>query len=172
MLAKSLADTVAGKPRPVRQHQPGVDGPSDLKERDDPMPILHSRPARTPLLVSLEWLAGNFPHLCGGGVLIGASTAIADAGAPGVVTWPIGLLSVWPLGVVVRETVHNVRSWHIRQRRMHAEFLRAAAAEADRIYVVAERAVPQPAQLPASRPALPPAHAIVVDGQVAEREPR
>lgn len=143
------------------------------------MPILHSQPARTPLLVGLEWLLENFPYLGGGGVLIGASTALADAGAPGVVTWPIGLLSVWPLGVVVRETVHSVRCWHIRQRRLHDQLLRAAAAEQDeadqhrRTYVAAERAVPQqPAQLPAPRPTLPPARAMVIEGQVAERESR
>lgn len=139
------------------------------------MPIFHPRPARTPLLVGLEWFLENFPQLCGGGVLITASATIADYGAPSVVTLPIGLLSAWPLGVVVRETVHSVRCWHIRQRRLHAEFLRASADQPEPTHAPAERVTVAPAPLPAAQPrpaALPPARSLVVEGEVVEREPR
>lgn len=129
------------------------------------MPIFHPRPARTPLLVGLEWFVENFPQLCGGGVLITASATIADYGAPSLVTLPIGLLSAWPLGVVVRETVHSVRCWHIRQRRLHAEFLRKTSDQPRSTFVAAERvADAAPAQLEPA--ALEPARPLVIEGEV------
>lgn len=137
------------------------------------MPIFHPRPARTPLLVGLEWIVENFPQLCGGGVLITASTTIADYGAPSVVTLPLGLLSAWPLGIVVRETVHSVHCWHIRQRRLHAESLRESADQPEPTYAPAERITGALASAPQVRPsALPPARSLIVEGEVVDTEPR
>lgn len=136
------------------------------------MPILHPRPGRTPLLVGLEWFAFHAPQLAGGGALITAGTLAADYGAPTAVSLPLGLLSAWPLGVVVRETVHSVRCWQLRQ--LHAEFLRASADQREPIYTPAERVTVAPAELPAeARPAeLPPARSRVIEADVAETELR
>ncbi|WP_210718537.1 hypothetical protein [Amycolatopsis acididurans] len=108
-------------------------------------------------------------------MLITASTTIADYGAPSVVTLPIGLLSAWPLGVVVRETVYSVRCWHIRQRRLHAAFIRTSSDQPEPTYAPAERVTITPPPLPAAQPqpaALPPARALIVEGEVVEKEPR
>lgn len=132
------------------------------------MPILHPRPARTVLLVGCQWLAENFPQLSGGGVLIATSATIADCGAPTAVAVLIGLLSTWPLGVVVRETVHSVRCWRIRRRRMHAEFLRTTSDQRRPIFVSANW-VPEAAsaRLKRARPAeLDPVRPLVIEGTV------
>jgi hypothetical protein len=111
------------------------------------------------------------PQLAGGGVLVGAGCTAASYGAPSPAWLPVALLGVWPFGVVVRDTIHDVRCWHRRQRRLYAEHCQRVQDQArdqrGPIHAPAERVRPEPAgYLEAPRPA-----PMVIEGEfTVERE--